>query len=288
MSLIGIYAGDEMVIHIDRGPGTILFSSDPSRSSEGRVVSISIEDFRSGGELYRYEYGVKPGFFIAKTRGGGCTLASSNPPADVLRSATFLLQHCTVNRDNQDDRGLKGAEESESKSMKMSRLKSKKTGFGAYHLFRNNCEDFAIYCKTGYLVTELIPVARSGQVACILAAFNFVIFLQLPCMTGSATFCRVAAGYCIYSICRVMADTKCRWDACRVPVEKLADGFDKLGSANSKQFLISLSKAFLVLIIVLWSLSCPVLRLLGKGSALGCDLNIHHLQTFGVLSQIFV
>ncbi|KAI8546151.1 hypothetical protein RHMOL_Rhmol07G0095100 [Rhododendron molle] len=39
-------------------------------------------------------------------------------------------------------------------------------GFGNYHLVRNNCEDFALYCKTGILVLNQ-GVGKSGQVASV-------------------------------------------------------------------------------------------------------------------------
>nr|XP_048327288.1 uncharacterized protein LOC107415643 isoform X2 [Ziziphus jujuba var. spinosa] len=152
----GIYVGDGMVIHYTRGGGLdrIIFSSSPSRHSNGtnpissdqsrldRVICSSVDDFLSGGELYRFEYGVNLPLFIAKTRGGTCTLARSDPPNDVLDRAYSLLEN----------------------------------GFGKYHLFGNNCEDFAIYCKTGiHLVDNNFSIGRSGQAASFLVAIGALI-----------------------------------------------------------------------------------------------------------------
>ncbi|KAL5170647.1 hypothetical protein HKD37_11G032311 [Glycine soja] len=74
----------------------------------------------------------------AKARGGTCTIASSDSTEAILRRAFFLL----------------------------------KKGFGGYHLFKNNCEDFAMYCKTGLLLvrTSIMSVGQSGQATSLLAA----------------------------------------------------------------------------------------------------------------------
>ncbi|MFS7939253.1 putative LRAT domain-containing protein [Helianthus anomalus] len=69
------------------------------------------------GALYGFEYGVNPTIFIAKVRGGTCTTATSYDPDTVIHQAMYPLQ----------------------------------TGFGNYDVFQNNCEDFALCCKTGIL-----------------------------------------------------------------------------------------------------------------------------------------
>ncbi|PRQ45206.1 putative LRAT-like domain-containing protein [Rosa chinensis] len=157
----GIYICEGMVIHFTRaaerdiGTGTVLdrfiFSSSPSHSSENRcttcgypsgrddgVMSSCLDCFLSGGDLYLFEYGVSPAFFIAKARGGTCTLALSDPSEDVLHRAFYLLQN----------------------------------GFGSYSVSKNNCEDFAIYCKTGLLVNSSNGLGRSGQASSILSVAN--------------------------------------------------------------------------------------------------------------------
>ncbi|KAF5960830.1 hypothetical protein HYC85_002039 [Camellia sinensis] len=154
----GIYCGDGKVIHFTRGAGheigtgtpldRIIFSSSSShpldapcpqcgdQSRLDGVICSCIDCFLYGGALYRFEYAVSPAFFLAKARGGTCTLAASDPPEDVLHRAEFLLNN----------------------------------GFGVYNIFKNNCEDFAIYCKTGLLVFSNVSVGRSGQATSFVAA----------------------------------------------------------------------------------------------------------------------
>jgi len=150
------------------------------------VISSCIDCFLSGGELYLFEYGVTPALFLAKPRGGTCTLAASDPPEDVIHRATYLLQN----------------------------------GFGVYHIFKNNCEDFAIYCKTGLLVFTSISVGRSGQAASFLAASSAILSSPLRFLTTS--FSGLAAvGYGMYCISRLISDIGVRRDVKKVPVERL-------------------------------------------------------------------
>lgn len=97
-------------------------------------------------------------FFIAKARGGTCTTASSDPTEAVLCRASFLL----------------------------------KKGFGGYHLFKNNCEDFAMYCKTGLLLvrTSIMSVGQSGQATSLLAAVGTVV--SSPFVFMSTSLCGLA------------------------------------------------------------------------------------------------
>ena len=97
--------------------------SDESRSDG--VISSCIDCFLSGGDLYRYEYGVTRAFFIAKARGGTCTLASSESEIQVIHRAFYFLRK----------------------------------GFGVYDVMKNNCEDFALCCKTGL---KVIPTVNGG------------------------------------------------------------------------------------------------------------------------------
>lgn len=204
----GIYTGDEKVIHFTRGAGqeigtgTVLdryiFSSSPSNSTNtpcarcgdqselDGVISSCLECFLSGGNLYRFEYSVSTLLFLAKARGGTCTLASSDPPEDVLYRAQFLLEN----------------------------------GFGAYHLFNNNCEDFAIYCKTGFLIFTNISVGRSGQAASFLAATSAVVSSPLRFLTTS--FGGLAFVGCgMYCVSRLASDIGVRRDVTKIPVERL-------------------------------------------------------------------
>ncbi|KAI6678924.1 hypothetical protein NL676_039720 [Syzygium grande] len=209
----GIYVGEEKVVHFTRGAGheigtgtvldRIIFSSSPSppvgtqcqicgdQSRLDGVISSCIDCFLSGGNLYLFEYGVSPAFYLAKARGGTCTLAKSDPPEDVLHRAFFLLQN----------------------------------GFGGYNLFKNNCEDFAVYCKTGLLVVTAISVGRSGQAAAFLAATNAIMSSPLRFLTTS--FSGLAAVSCgMYCISRLVSDIGVRRDVVKVPVERLVDQSD--------------------------------------------------------------
>ncbi|KAJ6925216.1 hypothetical protein NC652_018225 [Populus alba x Populus x berolinensis] len=150
----GIYIGDDKVVHFTRrgqevGTGTVLdvllLSSGPARSTvpcpnctmqqDGHGVILScLNCFLAGGILYRFEYAVNPALFLAKVRGGTCTLAVSDSNDIVVHRATYLLEN----------------------------------GFGCYNVFKNNCEDFAIYCKTGMLIVDQGTLGQSGQAASII------------------------------------------------------------------------------------------------------------------------
>ncbi|XP_048328571.1 protein LEAD-SENSITIVE 1-like [Ziziphus jujuba] len=140
-----------------------------------------------GGKLYRYDYDVDLDFFIAKSRGGTVRIAYLDPPRLVLHRAYFLL---------------------------------KNDGFGAYNLFNNNCEDFAIYCKTGLLSPRIIALSRSGQIASVFAAICAIIsFPYSLVLTSISNFVGgLALCYVLYSICRLLSDIGYRKDARRVGV----------------------------------------------------------------------
>ncbi|KAL2499119.1 NC domain-containing protein-related [Abeliophyllum distichum] len=204
----GIYVGNGNVIHFTRGAGQeigtgtvldrLIFSSSQSdlskppcllcgdQSMSDGVISSCLECFLHGGELYLFQYGVSPAMFLAKARGGTCTLATSDPPEDVLHRAEYLLQN----------------------------------GFGAYNIFKNNCEDLAIYCKTGLIVFTSISVGRSGQAASFLAAASAIVSSPLRFLTtGFAGLTAVGCG--IYCISRIVSDIGVRRDVMKIPVERL-------------------------------------------------------------------
>ncbi|KAI3804486.1 hypothetical protein L1987_26061 [Smallanthus sonchifolius] len=144
----GIYVGGNKVIHftgpenVNSGSGWNLSSSSFSsqrncdnyecglnQKSEGGVCVCCLNCFIGTGSLYLYEYGVNKFMFYFKlsvVQAGIMTVAPSDPPQDVIARANYLLQH----------------------------------GFGEYHAIKNNCEDFALYCKTSLLVRT----GGSGQV----------------------------------------------------------------------------------------------------------------------------
>ncbi|KAF3433588.1 hypothetical protein FNV43_RR24690 [Rhamnella rubrinervis] len=105
----GIHMGKGKVIHLTRGESRNGFSSSPSPShpSEGPVLCTTLKKFLSGGDLYRYEYGVNSIVFLFK-RSGTCTRKFSDPTEDVLDRALLRLTR----------------------------------GFGDYDLLHNNCEDW--------------------------------------------------------------------------------------------------------------------------------------------------
>ncbi|CAL9047582.1 protein LEAD-SENSITIVE 1 [Musa acuminata AAA Group] len=207
----GIYVGDGMVIHYtgaagqEIGTGTFVnrifsISSSPWRNStpvcercgvdqsrQNGVTKSCLDCFLAGFNLCLFRYSVTPAFFITQARGGTCTLAVSDPPEVVLHRARYLLGN---------------------------------NGFGTYSLFNNNCEDFAMYCKTGLLVDASSGgTTRSGQISSLAAAMTLVASSPLGFLaTGGGGL--VVAG-AMYSISRYLSDISIRWDVIKIPVETL-------------------------------------------------------------------
>ncbi|KAG2275143.1 hypothetical protein Bca52824_057698 [Brassica carinata] len=153
--------------------------------------------------------------------GGTCTTAPSDPPEEVVHRARYLLSG---------------------------------NGFGEYHLLDNNCEDFAIYCKTGLLVFSVTKSGSSSQVNSVCAAGGVASlalrFLGVGRTAGQAAslvvcpasvvsaaasaisttlrfvttgFSAMAvAGYNKYCIGHVAYDVGVRKDIRKVPVEELS------------------------------------------------------------------
>ncbi|GAB2265512.1 hypothetical protein Dimus_000562 [Dionaea muscipula] len=201
----GIYVGEGRVIHFTRaageevGTGTALdrvissFSAMPAGppceacgdlSVASGVISSCLDCFLSGGELYLFEYGVSPAFFLFKARGGTCTLAVSDPPDDVLHRASYLLEN----------------------------------GFGIYNIYKNNCEDFAIYCKTGLLVITDISAGQSGQASAFLAAASTIESAAVTYLSTSVSVLAVV-GCVKYCVSRFVSDIGIRRDVKKIPVE---------------------------------------------------------------------
>ncbi|KAI5019301.1 protein LEAD-SENSITIVE 1 [Hordeum vulgare subsp. vulgare] len=226
----GIYVGDDKVIHFTRGrdqevgTGTVidflLVSSGPNRSSTpclvcssdevtaatetNGVTSSCLSCFLSGGALYRFEYDVNPALFLAKVRGGTCTLAATDSDEVVVRRAKYLLSN----------------------------------GFRCYSLFKNNCEDFAIYCKTGLLVAEgNVGLGQSGQAVSIIggplaAVVSTPFRLVTTNIYGMAV---MAVG--VYCVSRYAGDIGNRRDVLKVEVEELTAGLasGRIRAANITQ-----------------------------------------------------
>ncbi|XP_078434652.1 NC domain-containing protein-like protein [Wolffia australiana] len=203
----GIYVGNDKVVHFTRGRGqemgtgtildVILASSAPARSpcsscthlreDLGGVVSSCLLCFLGGGVLYRFEYEVSPALFIAKARGGTCTTAIADEPAVVVHRANYLLGN----------------------------------GFRGYNVFNSNCEDFAIYCKTGLIAMDQGVMGQSGQAISLVggplaAAFSTPVRLLSANVYGMA-----AAAVGVYCVSRYFADIGNRMDVVKVAVEDL-------------------------------------------------------------------
>ncbi|KAK2978664.1 hypothetical protein RJ640_019121 [Escallonia rubra] len=210
----GIYVGGNKVVHFTReqnsssgdysassisSPGFSTSSSKvPStcpnfpdcgfRQPESGVVLSCLDCFLGCGSLYHFEYGVTPSIFLAKLRGGTCTTAETDAPEAVIDRAMYLLRN----------------------------------GFGNYDVFKNNCEDFALYCKTGFLILDQTSLGRSGQAASIVGAplaallsSSLKLFLTSPVGVVAAT-----AG--MYCMSRYATDIGVRTDIVKVKVEDFA------------------------------------------------------------------
>ncbi|XP_048327305.1 uncharacterized protein LOC125418247 [Ziziphus jujuba] len=243
----GIYIGDGKVIHFTRGGGKdrIIFSSSPSYPSRStcvinsdhsrldRVVTTSLDDFLLGGKLYRFEYGVNIALFIAKTRGGTCTRAPS-APLEVVK--------CRLSD-------------------------SLKIGFGDYHLFKNNCEDFAIYCKTGFKVADYnFTIGRSGQAASFVVAISAFICSIMRSPAVRITGLHFVIGYGIYSACRLASDVRVCRSVCEAADERLAEE-ESYGNFRcpvsvkfNSAFLIPKHLAPHLLLVAIWWICCGVLQ----------------------------
>ncbi|CAL5095189.1 unnamed protein product [Urochloa decumbens] len=96
--------------------------------------------------------------------------------------------------------------------------------FECYNLFKSNCEDFAIYCKTGLLVAERGVVGQSGQAISIIggplaAVISTPFRLVTTNIYGMAV---MAVG--VYCASRYAADIGNRRDVVKIEVEDLTAG----------------------------------------------------------------
>ena len=189
----GIYVDAGNVIHFPQHP---LDNPCPICGDESRrdgVISSCIDCFLSGGDLYRYEYGVTRTFFLAKVCGGTCTLASSESPEQVIHRAMYFLRK----------------------------------GFGDYDVIKNNCEDFALCCKTGLRVIPTVSMGQSGQAASFQAAAGIVISSSLVFLARSSPLgflatnvTGLAGGYGKYCVNRLANDIGVRRDVMEVVLEE--------------------------------------------------------------------
>ncbi|KNA11649.1 hypothetical protein SOVF_132830 [Spinacia oleracea] len=217
----GIFVGGSKVVHFtpDRDRNLKAESSDNSdlmkdnsssscptfpdcgfRQPNSGVILTCLDCFLGNGSPYLFEYGVTPSAFLAKVRGGTCTTAQPDPPATVIHRAMYLLQN----------------------------------GFGNYDVFQNNCEDFALYCKTGLLLVERLGVGRSGQASSVIGAplaalLSSPLKLLMPNPVGVVT---MTAG--MYCMSRYATDIGVRSDVIKVAVEDLAVNLGWNGSEEEE------------------------------------------------------
>ncbi|KAB2071535.1 hypothetical protein ES319_A08G228700v1 [Gossypium barbadense] len=118
----GIYVGDQMVIHL-MGPSKTYNLKPCQRCGfkpQAGIFKTCLDCFLNGHSLYRYEYDVSYLKLVFK-RSGSCSIWDCRPANQVVETAYRLL---------------------EDKS------------FGSYNFFLNNCQDFAVYCKTGMALSN--------------------------------------------------------------------------------------------------------------------------------------
>lgn len=157
------------------------------QKSESGVVLSCLECFLGKGSLYCFEYGTSPSVFLTKFRGGTCTTAKSDPPEAVIHRAMYLLQN----------------------------------GFGNYDLFERNCEDFALYCKTGLVIHDQGGLGRSGQ-ACAVISAPLAAMLSSPLkLFTSSPVGMVLATTGMYCFSRYATDIGVRTDVVKVKVEDM-------------------------------------------------------------------
>ncbi|KAH1108824.1 hypothetical protein J1N35_012592 [Gossypium stocksii] len=116
----GIYVGDDMVIHLQGkakklGPLPACHKCGDKRVENGEIAKVCINCFLQGETVQIYDYGVPFSEFENRKR-GTCSVLRSKPPHEVISAATGFLEG---------------------------------NGFGPYNMIFNNCEHFAMYCKTG-------------------------------------------------------------------------------------------------------------------------------------------
>ncbi|KAI7753426.1 hypothetical protein M8C21_022813 [Ambrosia artemisiifolia] len=188
----GIYVGEDMVVHftapetassgsrwnlcsIDGGFSLLKSGQNRDsgsclctyycgfRQSKSGVTISCLNCFIGTGSLYLYQYGVNKCVHVSKLRGGTSTTAPSDPPQDVVHRAMYLL--------------------------------NSETGFGKYNVVKNNCEDFALYCKTGLLVHVKPATGSSGQVNFLInAPWKPALVSVLPKVVCSTTMGALAVG----------------------------------------------------------------------------------------------
>jgi hypothetical protein len=141
-------------------------------------------------------------------------------------------------------------------------------GFGSYDVFENNCEDFALYCKTGLILPSEAGIGRSGQAASAvgvpLAALFSTPFRLIS--GGPLGMFAVTAG--MYCAGRYITDIGVRKDVVKIEVEKLSA---QLGWRRAKAMEEAVKKQQQPGKVV-------VTRLLPLKRKRGCDLQLQPVK----------
>lgn len=150
------------------------------------MVLSCLDCFIGNGSLYLFQYGIKTYVHFSRLRGGTCTVAESDPPQEVINRAMYLLQK----------------------------------GFGNYNVVMNNCEDFALYCKTSLLGRDRLETGSSGQVNCwVLSPLTVIVSSTLRRFSCNPVAAVAATG--MHCLNRYMTDIGVRDDVVKVNVEDM-------------------------------------------------------------------
>ncbi|XP_015878641.1 protein LEAD-SENSITIVE 1-like [Ziziphus jujuba] len=135
----GIFVEEDTVIHFTRTDEEPDLKPKPKcricgyHPNEHRgVVKTCLKCFLDGNSLFRYEYEVSKARFVVQTA-GACSTGTADKHSEVIKRATEMLET---------------------------------NGFGKYVLLENNCETFAVYCKTGKRSSmQAVSLKASGEIA---------------------------------------------------------------------------------------------------------------------------
>nr|GFA53983.1 hypothetical protein [Tanacetum cinerariifolium] len=143
---------------------------------------------KKDARVFKIHYGTNTYVHISRLSSGTCTIAKSDPPQEVIHRAMYLLQN----------------------------------GFGNYCLVKNNCEDFALYCKTSLLGCDRADGGFSGQVVgWVMSPLNVAVSSAIKMFRCSTPLAAVV-GTGMHCLSRYATDIGVRKDVVRVNVEDMA------------------------------------------------------------------
>lgn len=88
-------------------------------------------------------------------------------------------------------------------------------------MFKNNCEDFAIYCKTGLLVVDQRTMGQSGQAVSIIGGPLAAVLSTPLRLVTTNVYGMAATAVTVYCASRYAADIGMRKDVMKVDAEDL-------------------------------------------------------------------